>query len=118
LLLQAVDAAIGRDAGPSGLAGEVCLVVAGSDGETILHVALDGRARASFVDRVPPRTSALLLLGAREADAILREGLLPEGGLVQGAGDRALLAKFISRYFELKTMLDVRAAVGRSEDSR
>lgn len=57
------------------------------------------RPETAFVDQVPSDARAVLLLGERQADAMLSTGAFPaQPGQLVGAGDRSLMEKFLAQF--------------------
>jgi hypothetical protein len=109
-LLLAVDAVIRSKREHPPFEGGVCLCVRGKKGDVYWHARWDGALSFGFVDGVPPGTRSILLLGEREADALLKTSALPQKKtLVEVGGDKAHLRKFLETYCGFKRWLDIRA---------
>src|SRR5262245_1501775 len=103
------------DRGPAGFRGTICVAVKNDDCALLWSATLGDVPRAGFVDALPHDTDAVLLLGDREAESIIKDGRVPSNPeLLAVAGDRALLEKFVDRYLTRRSALSLRVSLGRS----
>ncbi len=103
-----LDAAISRDPMPSGLQGTLAVGVVGSSGASWWQVALDGVARAGFVD-APHENATWFVLGDYEARCLAYDGKLPlDAALVKVAGNRNLIDQLAKRYLQRGSLVGVR----------
>ena len=111
-LLQLLKSLTERDKGPAGFSGKVALGVIKTEaqGETQwLQFRFTRAAEVRFVSKPDDDSDAALLLGEREAEAILKGTELPPApNFLYRYGDRAVLSRFVDRYLKKRTMLDVR----------
>src|SRR5262245_23000741 len=76
------------------LTGRITICVRG-ERDLYWSAVLGGEARGEFVSGVPEDTSALLLMGEREASSLIRSGRIPrDAQLFEIGGDKDLLVRF------------------------
>jgi hypothetical protein len=108
-LLSLLDALVRRDAGPSGFGGALAIGVLMADGVSWWEVQFGPRPQAQFVG-APDEAGTWLLLGERDADAILQGGSLAAGSeLLKLAGDPELVQRFSERYIRRRSAVDLRS---------
>ena len=113
-LLSLFDDVVTRDPAPPGLKAR--LAVAVQDRATRLWWGADLAARATtaFAAAPPEGADVTVQLGVDDAESVLLRGELPaDPELVWLDGDRAVLDRFLCRYFSTRDLLSL-----RSEQSR
>ncbi len=115
-LLEALDALVRAQPGPSGLSGSVCFGIRGQEGARWWRARLgQSGAITEFLDDLPAEVDVAVGLDAEVAAALLADAPEAEPGpaaLRLVAGDRALLTAFVERYVARRSLLDLRAAQG------
>jgi hypothetical protein len=108
-LLALLDATVRRDGGLSGLQGRVAVGVESERGVCWWSATfLRGRTETAFSAAEPLEAHARVLLGERRAHAWLGAGVDCAGDRLSITGSRALLQRFVTRYLEPKSVLDLR----------
>ncbi|MBI5509985.1 MAG: hypothetical protein HY903_14610 [Deltaproteobacteria bacterium] len=108
-LLAALHAMVSADKAPPGLKGSIAVGVVDAAG-ALYFVATFGKAVRTEISDTLPTVDAALVMGEAEANAILDTGALPpKPELLVKQGGSALLAKFVSRYLQRQSLLDLRA---------
>jgi len=108
-LLAVLGEAINNDPAPPGFSATLAFGVRQGDETHWWEVTLDKKAKGALVGSPDPTCDGVLLLGATDADAIVRTGHLPDNPkLVDLRGDRELLGRFVKRYLVSKSSPSVR----------
>src|SRR5688572_22998804 len=94
-LLRILDAVVRADLASPGFTGDLCVGVQGPSGARWWWLQLGTTVVTSFPSEMPPNTDALLILGEKEASAIVETGELPAApDLLLISGDRELFGRF------------------------
>lgn len=118
-LLLALDYLVRSEGGVSGLRGKICVGVQTGPQQDWWQVVFGNRTDVAFVPRPDSDADAVFLLGEREAESILETGELPpDPQLLQVAGSKALLHRFVDRYTASMTTLDLRSGAFRAPADR
>lgn len=114
-LLVVLDIVVRRDSRPSGFEGALAIGVRMPDGVVWWEAAFGPKPVARFVE-VPEKASTWLLLGQRDADEILRGGVLEtESQVLKLAGDPELVRRFSQRYMRRRGRVALRSPAARED---
>jgi hypothetical protein len=109
-LLVALESLVSESPGSARLAGTLSIGVRTPTAEHWWSVDLGARPVSRILDERPAKSDCFVLLGEREAKAIVREGRLPEQReLFEVRGDAALFDRFVRFYAGGKTIFGLRA---------
>jgi len=112
-LLALLDALVQRDCGPAGFTGSLAVGVRSDAGETWWIAEFGRRVTTRFVHdaaALPKLLDAQLILGVTDAERIIMHGALQhDGAAVHAQGDGDLMTKFLDRYVEPQSLLQLRA---------
>lgn len=113
-LLSVFDDVVTRDPAPPGLKARLAVAVRGRATRLWWVVDLAARASTVFTDVRPAGADVTVELGVDEAESVLLRGELPaDPELVWLDGDRAILDRFLSRYFSTRDLLSLRSEQNR-----
>ena len=108
-LLTQLNEIIDRDTAPPGVKGRVAIGVRTGEVTDWWCVKLGAKAEAHFTNETPDQHDVLLLMDDGVATAIEKTGHLPEHyELLQLDGDRELVERFLVRYLQHTTPLQIR----------